>query len=313
MGETMLATAGKSRGAGFIAYDPAQEDAHTLSLLDAIVEGSGFRTAHDKGIILGERLARNLGVGMGKKVVYTVTDRHGEIVSALARVSGILRTGAPTADGALCLLPLDTVRTTLGYAPGEATQVAVFVADERFSDRVAANLGRRVAPDVAALPWYETQPELATFIAMKVGGMRVMEVFIALLVAAGIFNTIFVSVTERMREFGIMLAIGFSPADLFKLVMAESVWYGLLGLVGAAAITAWPYYYLSQTGIDVTGLYGSSSEVAGIVLPAVMRVGIYGENLLLIAVSVLLATLLAGLYPAWKAGRVEPVETIKLV
>jgi ABC-type lipoprotein release transport system permease subunit len=313
-GMTMLSTAGKSQGVAFVAFDPAAEDPRTLSLLEALVAGRPFRDAKEGGIILGERLARNLGLRLGGKVVYTLTDRDGEIVSGLARLSGILRTGSPTADGALALLPIDAVRQTLSYGPREATQVAVFLADQRESDVVAAGLQKRLGGEVAAVPWHEAQPELAGFIAMKVGGMRVMEIFIALLVAAGIFNTLFVSVTERFREFGIMLAIGFSPLDLFTLVMLESFWLGLLGLAGAALITAGPYAYLSVTGLDMTAMYGEGMvEVSGVGLDPVLRVGIYPENLALIAAAALLATLLAGLYPAWRAGRVEPVDTIKLV
>ena len=184
------------------------------------------------------RLAANLGVTLGKKVVYTMTDKRGQIVEGLARVSGIVRTGAPSVDGGLCLLPIDTLRRVLGYAANEATEVAVFIRDQRRSDEVAARLGARLDGDAVALPWYETQAGLAGFIAMKVGGANFMKILIAVLIAAGIFNTLFVSITERMREFGIMLAIGYSPRDIYEMVMLESLWLGLVGLTIGTAITA---------------------------------------------------------------------------
>ncbi len=100
---------------------------------------------------------------------------------------------------------------------------------------------------------------------MKVAGARFMEAIIMILVAAGIFNTLFVSVMERVREFGIMMAIGFSPARLFGLVMCESLWLGLVGLVLAAVVTAGPYYYMATAGIDLTAqMGGAGSEVAGV-------------------------------------------------
>ena len=82
-GQAMLSTAGDSFGAGFIAIDPEQDDPSTLSVLQALVEGQTFESASDRGIILGARLARNLGVGMGKRVVYTMTDLDGEIVAVV--------------------------------------------------------------------------------------------------------------------------------------------------------------------------------------------------------------------------------------
>ena len=314
VGQMMLNTARESRGAGFIAIDPLAEDSTTFTVLGAVVAGAPFTTSRDKGIILGERLAANLDVGMGDKIVYTMTDRTGEIVSGLARVSGIVRTGAPSVDGGLCLLPIDAVREVLGYAADEATQVAVFVRDQRHADRIASQLNVEVRPGVVALPWHEIQRELAAFIAIKVGGARFMEALIAVLVAAGIFNTLFVSVMERQREFGIMMAIGWSPGRLFRLVVLESAWLGVLGLLGAVLVTVVPYWYLATKGIDVSGLMGeNTAEVSGIAMPTTFRVGIFPAHAVFIAVAALVATLLAGLYPAWKAGRVDPVETIKLV
>jgi ABC-type lipoprotein release transport system permease subunit len=259
VGQTMLNTARESRGAGFIAIDPLAEDSTTFTVLGAVVTGASFTTSRDKGIILGERLAANLDVGLGDKIVYTMTDRTGEIVSGLARISGIVRTGAPSVDGGLCLLPIDAVREVLGYAADEATQVAIFVRDQRHADRIASQLNAEVRPGVAALPWHQIQRELAAFIAIKVGGARFMEALIAVLVAAGIFNTLFVSVMERLREFGIMMAIGWSPGRLFRLVVLESAWLGVLGLVGAVLVTVVPYWYLATKGIDVSGLMGENT------------------------------------------------------
>ena len=313
-GFTMLATARENVGAGFIAVSPEQEDDETLSLLEAIVEGEFFGSSTDGGIILGERLASNLEVELGSKLVYTLTDKEGEIVSALARVSGIVRTGSPSVDAGICLLPLDAVREVVGFAPDEAIQIAAFVDDQRASDAVVAALGAEAPADVAVLAWHELQPDLAVFIAMKVGGAKVMMLVLAVLVAAGIFNTLFVSVMERLREFGIMLAVGFSPGQLFRLIMLESAWLAVIGLTAAAAVTIGPYLYLASTGIDISGMIPADQmEVAGVGMSTVMQVGIYGESVALIGISALVAILLSGVYPAWRAGQADPVETIRLV
>src|SRR5262249_57556993 len=127
----------------------------------------------------------------------------------------------------------------------------VLLADWRQRGEVGGRRGHAVGSHIAVLTWDEVQPELASFIAMKVGGARFMEIIIAILVAAGIFNTLFVSVMERMREFGIMMAIGYSPGQLFGMVMVESLWLGAVGIVAGAIVTIGPYLYLVHTGIDV--------------------------------------------------------------
>ena len=314
VGPTMLSTATGSYGAFFVAFDPTVEDEHTFSLLEGLVEGEMFETADDRGVVLGERLARNLDLELGKKVVYTLTDKNGEMVAGLARLRGIVTTGAASIDATLCLLPLGTIRETLGYGPEESTQVALFLSDSRASADVAQRIASSLDEASTAVTWRESQPALSSFIAMKVGGARFMEGVIMLLVAAGIFNTLFISVMERLRELGVLMAIGFSPRQLFSLVMWESLWLGLVGIVAGGVLTAGPYWYLSRHGMDLSGyMEGASTDIAGIGMSPIMRVGIFPENLLMIIVVVLLATLAAGLYPAWRAGRVAPVEAISLV
>ncbi|MBN2362485.1 MAG: ABC transporter permease [Deltaproteobacteria bacterium] len=316
VGQAMLSTTSESMGAGFVAYDPAQEGPATLSILDAVSAGELFKTADDRGIILGWRLARNLGAELGTKVVYTLTDKKGEIVSGLARVSGLVRTNSPAVDLGLCFLPIGAVRRTLGYAPDEAVQVAVFVDNYRRSDEVAAAVKGVLDDKTTALTWKESQPDLDTFIIMKRGGGAFFSALILILCAAGIFNTLFVSVMERLREFGVLMAIGFNAGRLFGLVMLESLWLGLIGLVAGAILLAGPYYYLSTVGLDLTKAFAAGeqqADIAGVAMSMVVKMDLHHTSAIAIASIVMGATLLSGLYPAWKAGRVEPVESIKLV
>jgi ABC-type lipoprotein release transport system permease subunit len=310
-GQLVVATANDSFGAGFVALDPALDDVQTFEPLGHIVEGKLFGS---DGVVLGKTLAKNLGATVGKKVVYTLTDKHGEIVSGLARVSGILTTGSPSADASLCLLPIGAVRTLIGYGPDESTQLAVYLGDQRRAEAVARRLGGLVPPGAAALDWAEVNPDLAGFVTVKVIGSQVIEVFVVLLIAAGIFNTLFVSVMERLREFGILLAIGFSPGRLFRLVVLESLWLALVGLAVGVVVTAPLYHYLHTHGIDMTARMGGKGnvEIAGAVMSMVIRATVYPDHAIIIAVAIVAVTLLSGLYPAWRAARVQPVDAIKL-
>ncbi|MEE9386195.1 MAG: ABC transporter permease, partial [Nannocystaceae bacterium] len=174
-GQTMLSTARDSQGAAFIAIDPDKETERTFALWDGLIAGRRFVGDEKRGIVLGERLAKRLGVETGKKVIYTLIDKEGEVVAGMARLSGIIKTGVPGVDGGLCLLPLAQVRELLGYGVEEATAVAVFVPDSRDSHDVAERLAPLIGEQVSALTWDEAQPQLASFIAMKVGGGRLFE------------------------------------------------------------------------------------------------------------------------------------------
>ncbi len=314
MGQAMVATARDSFGAAFIAYDPQAETDDTLRFLEGVVSGAMYTTADDEGIVLGKILAKNLGAELGDKIVYTMMDKEGEIVAGMGRLSGTIGTGAPSADAALLLLPIDTARETLGYEPDEATHVGVYLSDNRDSTDVATALGPKLAEELGASSWGQVAPDLKTFVAMKLWGGRFFLVIIALLVTAGIFNTLFMSVMERVREFGILVAIGYSPGQIFRMIMWESVYLAIVGLAAGLGISAWPYKWLSVNGIDMSAMYANQDvSIGGVGFDMVMPCGLYPETFVIIVCCVIFATLTAGLYPAWKAGRVEPVDSIKLV
>ena len=314
MGEAMVATASDSFGAAFIAYDPQAETERSFDFLEGIGEGELYATADDDGLVLGKILAQNLGAELGDKVVYTLMDKDGEIVAGMGRLSGTIGTGAPSADAALFLLPIDKAREVLGYGPDEATQVGLYLEDNRDSAEVAEALGLELGDGLQAASWAEVAPDLNAFVAMKLGGGRFFLLVIALLITAGIFNTLFMSVMERVREFGILIALGYSSGQIFKMVMWESAYLAIVGLTVGGLVTAWPYRWLSENGIDMTEAYSSQDvSIGGVGFDMHMNCGIYPESAAIIVFCVLFATLAAGLYPAWKAGRVEPVDSIKLV
>jgi len=316
-GQAMVATAKDSLGAFFIAYDPTQETAYTLEWTEGLHTGTLFERPDDDGIVLGKILADNLGAELGDKVVYTLTDRSGEIVSGMERLSGTLKTGAQSTDASLVLMPIDTVRDVIGYAPAESTQIAIFLNNGRRTLTVAERIDKLIGDDAAVLTWDQLQPEIKTFIAMKKGGGIVMNLVIGVLVAAGIFNTLFMSVMERTREFGIMLAIGYSPRQLFSLVMVESFLLACLGLVLSIIVTAPLYAYLSANGLDLTEAYAQQGmdtmDIGGVGFDPILPFGVFPESAAAIAAAIFGATLLAGAYPAWKAGRVDPIASINLV
>lgn len=320
-GGVMLATSTNNVGAAIIAIDPTREDPTTLGIVDSLVAGEMFTGPADPGIILGKTLAENLDLELGKKVVFTVTDKSGEIANGLARVSGILETGAVEIDANLALMPIDTFRGVLGYGPDEVTQIAVFVDDHRIAEALSARLQAEYAGQLAAsggqpaavLPWFEASPDLAGFVTMKVTGTIIFEIIVTVLIAAGIFNTLFVSVMERMRELGILAAIGFSSRQLFGLVVWESLWLGLCGIVAGVLLSAGPYWYLSTTGLDTTAMMGGNAQISGVTMSPILYVRLYPDHALYIALAIVVATVAAGLYPAFKAGRVAPVEAIRIV
>jgi len=313
-GQAMFASARKSVGGVFFAIDPQQENADNNLFIKAMVAGEMLKTADDKGIILGVDLAKHLKLGLGKKVVYTTTDKQGEIVSAIARVSGLFETGSKEIDSAIALLPLHNVQKVLAYQKDEVSLLAVSLYDQRHSQQLRDAI--QLMPEYKSLEvlnWQQTQPDLAGMIAMDKSSNYVSQFLIALLVAAGILNTMLMSVLERKREFGVMMALGLSPKSLFILVMAESFWLAVVGLIiGIIVTTPW-YLFMSETGIDMTGAYGEGFSLGGVLLDTTFKIRLFKESIIAILLSLFGLALLSGAYPAWQAGRVPPVESLKTI
>lgn len=312
MGQAMIASANKSVGGAFIGIDPSREKAERNLFIRSIVEGELFEDPAGQGALVGKRLAEKLRIGINKKFIYTTTDVNGEIVSELARVTGIFRTGVDEVDGGMVLLPIDRVRKTLHYDPGEATMVSVVIDDQRHAEgmrniikEIVGNSEREV------LSWRETQPDLAGIITIDKSGNVIIQVLIGLLIAAGILNTLLMSVMERTREFGVMMAVGMSPSTLFRLVIMESLWLALIGIIIGAAMTIPWYAYMFNTGIDFSGMIGHDYSASGVIIDPVFKIRLYRESAMTIIAGVFTLTLLSGIYPAWHAGRVPPVESLK--
>lgn len=307
----VAATASAAASVSLLGVDPAIETAETLPIFVGALDVGDPLAAVRDGVLVGERLATRLDARPGRKLVVTVSNRDGEVVSRLVRVRGLLRTGAPSVDGGLIVISNAELQGALGYTEDEFTRHAVLLSDHRAAPAVTAELERWLPADASALRWDEAQPELAQFIAIDGTAGQLIELLVLLMLTAGVFNTMLVSVMERTRELGVLRAIGFSGGQIFRMVTWEGLWLGTLG-VAVGLLVWWPLYaVLSERGIDMSSLVPPNSEIAGVAMSPVMTVKIRATRLLFICGICLAATLLAGLYPARRASRLCPVDAMR--
>ncbi len=312
MGQAMFAAGSKSVGGVFMAIDPERESADYNLLISSLKEGKIFSKGDERGVVIGEKMAEKLKLRLGKKLILTVTDKDGEIVSVLTRVRGIFRTGDHGSDFSMVLLPMELMRKVLRYNEKGATYISLYLADHRQAQEMVTKLqDLEGLAGVEILPWQKTQGELAGLVAVDRLFNYLLQLLVGLVIAAGIMNTMLMSVLERSREFGIMMAIGMRPGQIVYQVIAESFLLGVLGLgLGIIITTPW-FYYMAQYGIDFSGMLGDDYSAGGVVVEPVMKFRLYKESGLAIVGVVFMLTLLAGIYPAVRAGRIPPVESIK--
>jgi ABC-type lipoprotein release transport system permease subunit len=311
-GQAMFSTASRSVGGVFMAIDPKAESQSTSALLGAMADGGMFDDAKGRGAVVGVKLMQKLNLKRGGKFVYTTTGATGDLVSESARVSGVFKTGVEAVDGSFVILPIGRMRDALGYANDEATMVVTFIKDHRDAEGAKAVLesplaGRRLE----VLTWSQTQADLAGHVAVDRAVNYIYQFLVGVMIAAGILNTVMMGVLERWREFGVMVAVGLKPSRLSLMVIIESLWLGAMGLVLGVIITAPWYFYMSRTGIDLSGFVQEGADVSGVLVDPTLKFRLYRESVVGILSGVFALTALAGLYPAWKAGRTNPVDALK--
>lgn len=314
LGQAMASTASGSLGAAFYGIDPTKEK-EAILLLNHVVEGEKFQGKGGRRALIGRKMAEQLSVKLKSKIVVTLSDKNGEVVTGLLRVGGIFETGVAEVDRSMMLVPIDWARELLGYGDKEATQVVVNMDNHLQSIPLAEAMSEQAALQGAvALAWNEALSDMSSIIDWKKRSNRFIQIIVLLLVGAGILNTVLMSVLERLREFGVMLAVGMSPGRLWWLVLLETFWMALIGMI-LGLIVSWPlYHYLSTTGLDMSEMYKEGEATIGnTLLDPVMKAILYPDNFVVILIGVFCLIMAAGLYPAWVATKIRPVDAIKIV
>jgi ABC-type lipoprotein release transport system permease subunit len=174
---------------------------------------------------------------------------------------------------------------------------------------VATRLGNY--PGTEAVNWERAMPNLANAIKLDYASQKFIFLIILLIVTIGVVNTLLMSVMERMREFGVILALGSRPMALRGMIMLEALSLGLLAATIGSLLGCLATWYLADVGINLAAFVPETLEFGGVVFDPVIRASWNPAWMIRIAGYVVGLTLLAALYPAIKAGRITPVEGMR--
>ena len=300
-----------SRGILLIGVDPAVE--RTVNpFLKELPEGGMLRESDSRDAVIGKRLLDDLRLAVGRKLVVTAQHRDGTLHSELLRVRGVVDTGIADIDGSLLMVGQERAAMLAGM-PGEIHELAVILeqaGDERRLAPILADLAAR-RPELVAVNWETAMPNLANAIKLDYASQKFIFVISLLIVTIGVVNTLLMSVMERLREFGIVLALGSSPARLRRLVLIEALLLGITAALVGCLLGSLATWYLVEVGIDLQSFIPETLEFGGVVFDPVLRATWDLAWMARIALYVVGLTVAAALYPAIKAGRVTPSEAMR--
>lgn len=336
----LAGTAIDTRPVQLAGIDPALEaelEDPAADLIAGTFLEVGTTLARGAPIVLGARLAERLGVEPGDRVVFTGTRPDGEVTRALFHLSGIVRTGQRQLDEVVGYTTLEAAQRALGME-GRLTQIGILAEPGTDAETLAvmvreALIGPGIdAPDpvevdrsgVAAgdavgtgrplevLSWREAVPEMVGFLEIDSAFALIIVGVLYVVVLFSITNTFLMAVMERVREFGLLNALGMRGGGIGTLLLAETALLVVLAVGAGLTVALLGHAAIDRWGIDMA-MYGLEEvELSGIdMADLVVHSRIVPMKWIVGTLIITLATVAAALYPAWRATRLAPAEAMR--
>lgn len=296
-----------SRGVTLLGVDPLQERGLTFVDYDA-VEGRFLESADDNGIVIGRKLATTLNTKVGKRIVLMSQDPENEIADRGFRVVGLFDANVQAYEENYVFAGKTTTQQMLRV--GDQVSELVVLGDD-FRD-VEAEYNKTVElidGRAEVKRWIELDAYLGTMLNVMDGFVLVWIIVIFLALSFGLVNTLVMAVFERVREIGLMLALGMRPINILGQIIVESLLLLAIGLAIGTAL-AWAAVQPMKDGVDLS-IVGEGMEMWG--MSSVLYPELLLSDVILANVVVLVLGFFASLSPAWRAAQYEPIEAITKV
>jgi ABC-type lipoprotein release transport system permease subunit len=308
--ETFALAAGPDTSSGTLLMGvDARREPRVTRLAEKVTEGRFFGPEDDYVCIMGAAMARNLRLRLGDPVALVTYDRFGALAAEQFRLVGIITSGELGIDEGLVLAPLAAVQEMLDMQ-GRVTSIAIRVPPDELEQTVLGLEGALDAKGYEVMRWSDMFPVMQEWVSLSDGFHYVFLGIVLLIVLAGVLNTVLLSMLERTREFGILMALGMRQQQVGALVSLESLLLGLMGTAAGTLLGVGLALVAARVGVDLSLLLGSTSRFY---VDPVIRAELSADHVMFSVATVFNATLFAGLYPAWRASRLEPVEAMRRV
>lgn len=296
-----------TRGVTLVGIEPGRE-ADISFVADDLVEGRFLESREDAGLVVGRKLLDKLETDLGRRVVIMSQDKDNEIADRGFRIVGVFESNLAQYEEGFVFAGEGTIQRLLGV--GDAvSEVAILGTDYRDVEGVRRAVAEAAGPDLEVLPWQELDTYLGSMLAVMDGFVVVWIVVIFLALSFGLVNTLVMAIFERVREIGLMLALGMTPRTILSQIVTESILLLAIGLL-IGNLAAWATVEPLKDGINVS-IVAEGMELFG--AASILYPALYLKDVVLANVIVLVLGFLASLSPAWRASRYDPVRAITKV
>jgi len=310
---SLVSSKDRTYGIAVIGVDPARET--NVSTLNKVIrQGSYLSEGDTDQALMGELLAKNLKVGLGDELVVLGQGPDGSIAATVVKVKGIYNSGQDEFDRSSIHIPLRHFQDVYAMrgAVHEVVVLGKSLADVAPMKKTVGSAIKSLDTKhhLVTLDWMDLIPGLIEGIKMDLISGLIFYFILIVVVAFSILNTFLMSVLERTREFGVMMAIGTTPGRLTKLLLLESITMTVVGIVVGIIAGCLITWYFQVHGIVISG---TSEVVRQFGIPERMFPQLSFLSVTIGPAAVLVITSLTALYPAIKVRRLRPVEALATV
>jgi ABC-type lipoprotein release transport system permease subunit len=297
-----------SSGVSVMGIEPAMEK-NVTTFVQNIDRGKFFDSDSSNEIVVGSKLMDNLGANIGDEIILLSQGYEGTLGNQKFKIAGTVRFGSPDLESAVVFMGIKSAQSLLGLGT-RVSVIAIKVQDFERLEKIKNSLSNKVNnPVLSVLLWNEVNPEMQQQINLSnIRGILFNGILIVI-VAFGILNTVLMSVTERFREFGVILSIGMPQVKLSYLVYIETFLITILGLFFGNLLGFGVNYYFVVHPIVFGGELKKLYEMYHFLPLAQSSVQL--SIFLNVSLSIIIISLLACIYPAYKVYKLEPLKGIR--
>ena len=270
--------------------------------------GTWFDSSQRNPVIIGEKLASKLKVKINSKVVLTFQAADGNLTGGSFRVCGIYRLDDNAFEEVNVFVRKADLASLAALPAESAHEVAIFMENPDLTDKAMSALQVKY-PELNVMDWKELLPDLAMLNDQIVLLSLIMIIIIMAALGFGIVNTMLMVVLERVKELGMLIAVGMSRMRVFYMVILESVLLCVTGASAGMAVGAMVISIYSRKGIDLTAFAQQGLEAMG--FSAVMYPTLSWDFYLMVGALVVVTGMLASVYPAWKVLKLNPADALR--
>ncbi|MDA3953219.1 MAG: ABC transporter permease [Bacteroidales bacterium] len=303
----MVSSAETGSGVQMVGVNPENEQKVT-NLYTKIIDGAYFEGVKRNPIVIGEKLANKLKVKVRSKIVVTVTEMNGTLTGGAFRVAGIFKTANSTYDEMRAFVKMEDLQNLIKIEDNAGHEIAVLMNKNNIENVIADQI-RTEYPTLQTMTWTQLVPDMKMMNESMNFMMYIFVVIILLALGFGIVNTMLMVILERVKELGMLMAVGMSRLRVFSMIVLETIFLSLVGGVVGIALAIGLTLITGKTGVDLS-LWAEGLSSAGFDSIVYPEIGF--DSVIVVTILVIITGILSSIYPARKAIKLNPAEAIRI-